>query len=118
MTLTENKNFLQLLNQIQKDDLLKKLVQQINKDMQLVGIDYILNENSSPQNIVVNLKKVLIDLINNKFSDYVNLLYRIDIPEKQIIELQGLELNILTEKVAILILRKEWQKVWFKNKIQ
>ncbi len=114
--LSENKNVLQLLNQIQKDDLLKKLIQQINKDLQLVGVDYNLNENSTPKNVVINLKELLIDLINNKFSDYVNLLYRIDIPEKQIIELQGLELNILTEKVAILILRKEWQKVWFKNR--
>lgn len=116
--LPDNKNVLKLLDQIQKEDLLKRLIQQINKDAQLVGIDLDLNENSSPENLVLNLKILLMDLINNKFSDYVNFLYRIDVSEKQMLELQGLELNILTEKVAILILRKEWQKVWFKSKNQ
>ena len=114
--LPDNKNALKLLDQIQKEELLKHLIKQINKDAHLVGIDFDLNENSTPQNLVLNLKILLMDLINNKFSDYVNFLYRIDIPENQIIELQDLELNLLTEKVTILILRKEWQKVWFKSK--
>ncbi len=114
----KNNNILQLIGQIQKENLLIKLVQQINKDANLVGLDFYLSENSTPQNILFNLQKLLIDLINNNFSDYINLLYRVDIPEKEIIKLQGLEVNVLTEKVAILILRKEWQKVWLKSKHQ
>lgn len=116
--LSKKDNILQLIDQVQKENLLIKLVQQINKDANLVGIDFYLSENSTPQNIVLNLQKLLIDLINKNFSDYVNLLYRIDISEKEIVKLQGLEANVLTEKVAILILRKEWQKVWFKSKHQ
>ncbi len=114
--LSKQDPILQLINQIQKEDLLIKLILQINKDANLVGLDFSLSEKSTPQNIVFNLHKLLIDLINNNFSDYVNLLYRIDIPEKELIRLQSLEIEILTEKVAILILRKEWQKVWFKSK--
>ena len=116
--LPKNNNILQLIDQVQKKNLLIKLVQQINKDANLVGLDFYLSENSTPQNILCNLQKLLINLINNNFSDYVNLLYRIDISEKEIVKLQGLEANVLTEKVAILILRKEWQKVWFKSKYQ
>ncbi|NOQ91977.1 MAG: hypothetical protein GQ552_04585 [Flavobacteriaceae bacterium] len=116
--LPKNNNILQLIGQIQKENLLIKLVQQINKDANLVGLDFYLSENSTPQNILFNLQKLLIDLINNNFSDYINLLYRVDIPEKEIIKLQSLEMGVLTEKVAILILRKEWQKVWLKSKHQ
>lgn len=116
--LSKKDNIIQLIDQVQKENLLIKLVQQINKDANLVGLDFYLSENSTPQNIIFNLQKLLIDLINKNFSDYVNLLYRIDISEKEIVKLQGLEIIVLTEKVAILILRKEWQKVWFKSKYQ
>ena len=116
--LLQNKNALQLLNQIQKDDLLEKLIQQINKDVQLVGIDFNLDENSTPQNIVNKLQALLIDLINYNFTAYVNLLYRINIPENQVVELQGLDMATLSKSVTIIILKKEWQKVWFKNKNQ
>ena len=116
--LSKKDNIVQLIDQVQKENLLIKLVQQINKDASLVGLDFYLNENSTPQNIVLNLQNLLIDLINKNFSDYINLLYRIDVPEKEIIKLQGLKISVLTEKVAILILRKEWQKVCFKSKYQ
>ncbi|MCK4561335.1 MAG: hypothetical protein KAT78_00350 [Flavobacteriaceae bacterium] len=116
--LPENNNIIQLIDQVQKENLLLKLVQQINKDVNLVGLNFYLSENSTPQNIILNLQKLLIDLISNNFSDYVNLLYRIDISEKEIVKIQDLEVNALTEKAAILILRKEWQKVWFKRKYQ
>ncbi len=37
--LYKNKTILQLIDQVEKEDLLKKLVQQINKDASLVGVD-------------------------------------------------------------------------------
>ncbi len=116
--LPEHQNITQLFDQIEKEDLLKNLIFQINKDAQLVGIDFDLDECSSPKNVVLELKNLIYNLIKNSFSDYINLLYRVDISEKQIAELQGLELETLIEKSAILILKKEWQKVWFKSKNQ
>ena len=114
--LFENKNVLQIIDQMEKENLLKDLVFQINKDAQLVGIDFDLDQNSSPKNIVIDLKNLLFKLISTNFSSYINFLYRIDVSEKQIRSLQGLELEKLSEKAAILILRKEWQKVWFRNR--
>jgi hypothetical protein len=116
--LPEHRNIKQLINQIEKEDLLKNLILQINKDAQLVGIDFNLDECSSPKNIVLELKNLLYNLIKNSFSDYINLLYRIDVSEKQIAEFQYFELEIVVEKSVDLILRKEWQKVWFKSKNQ
>ena len=114
--LPENKDVLILLDQIQKEDLLKKLIQQINKDAGLVGIEFNLLESSTAQNLVVDLQNLLLDLIKNDFSSYVNFLYRIDISEKKLIELQDLEINNLSKKVTLLILQKEWQKVWFRSR--
>jgi len=116
--LSKKDNILQLMDQVQKENLLIKLVQQINKDANLIGLDFYLSEKSTPQNIVLNLQKLIVDLINNNFSNYVNFLYRINIPEEEMLKLQGLKIEVLSEKVAILILRKEWQKVWFKSRIQ
>ena len=43
-------------------------------------------------------------------------LYIIDVPEEQIKSLDGSDLVELAEQVAFLVLKREWQKVWFRNK--
>jgi hypothetical protein len=116
--LSKNKDVLLLIDQIQKEKLLKNLIRQINKDAGLVGIEFDILENSTAQNVVTGLQNLLVDLIRNNFSAYSNFLYRIDVSEDQILELQDLEINILSEKVTILILQKECQKVYFKNRNQ
>ena len=55
-------------------------------------------------------------LIQYKFAEYLNLLYIIDVPEEQIKKLDGSDLVELSEQVAFLVLKREWQKVWFRNK--
>lgn len=54
-------------------------------------------------------------MIQYKFAEYLNLLYIIDVPENEIKQLDGSDLVILAEQVAFLILKREWQKVWFRN---
>lgn len=115
MTL-DKKELILLSNQIQGEDLLKKLVQQINKDANLSGIDFNLNESFTLISIANELNELITDLIKNDFGSYLNFLYRIDISETDLINIQEIELTDLSKKVTILILKKEWQKVWFKNK--
>jgi hypothetical protein len=55
-------------------------------------------------------------LIQYKFAEYLNLLYIIDVPEDQIKKLHGSDLVELSEQVTFLVLKREWQKVWFRNK--
>jgi hypothetical protein len=55
-------------------------------------------------------------LIQYKFAEYLNLLYIIDVPEEQIKKLDGSDLVELSEQVTFLVLKREWQKVWFRNK--
>lgn len=106
----------QLLEQAEKESLYLKLVEQINKDFNLAneGIDF--PKSISPEELKIQLHEKIYRMIQYKFAEYLNLLYIIDVSEDQIKKLDGSDLIILSEEVAFLILKREWQKVWFRNK--
>lgn len=105
-----------LLSEAEKENLYLKLIEQINKDFNLAneGIDF--PKSISPNELKTQLHEKIYRLIQYKFAEYLNLLYIIDVPEDQIKKLDGSDIGILSEQVTYLILRREWQKVWFKNK--
>jgi len=99
-----------------QQDLYTRLVHQLNKDFHLANIDIDLHEAILPTSLKIILQDALYQLIQKKFTDYLNLLYIIDVPESQIKALDGEDLLALAEAVSFLILKREWQKVWFRNK--
>ncbi|MBC7605822.1 MAG: hypothetical protein H7199_02535 [Burkholderiales bacterium] len=117
MQFTTPKSSDSLLSEAERENLYLKLIVQINKDFNLAneGIDFPLS--TSPQNIKVQLHEKIYRLIQFKFAAYLNLLYIIDVSEEQIKKLDGSDLVNLSEEVAFLILKREWQKVWFRNKL-
>jgi hypothetical protein len=64
----------------------------------------------------VQLHEKIYRLIQYKFAEYLNLLYIIDVPEETVKQLDGSDLVELSEQVAFLILKREWMKVWFRNR--
>jgi len=115
MNLITPKNIDSLLNEAEKESLYLKLVEQINKDFNLAneGIDFPMS--ISPEELKIQLHEKIYRLIQYKFAEYLNLLYIIDVSEEQIKKLDGSDLVTLSENVAFLILKREWQKVWFRN---
>lgn len=105
-----------LLNEAEKEALYIKLIEQINKDFNLAneGIDFPLSV--SPKELKIQLHEKIYRLIQYKFAEYLNLLYVIDVSEEEIKKLDGTDLIQLSEQVSFLILKREWQKVWFRNK--
>lgn len=105
-----------LLEEAEKEALYLKLIEQINKDFNLAneGIDFPMS--ISPEELKIQLHEKIYRLIQYKFAEYLNLLYIIDVSEDQIKKLDGSDLVTLAENVAFLILKREWQKVWFRNK--
>lgn len=105
-----------LFQEAQKEALYLKLIEQINKDFNLAneGIDFPMS--ISPAELKIQLHEKIFRLIQYKFAEYLNLLYIIDVSEDQIKKLDGSDVVILSEEVAFLILKREWQKVWFRNK--
>ncbi|CAM3575569.1 hypothetical protein [Flavobacterium chungbukense] len=104
-----------LLAQAQTETLYLNLIEQINKDFNLAneGIDFPLS--ISPEELKIQLHEKIYRMIQYKFAEYLNLLYIIDVPENDIKKLDGSDLVILAEQVAFLVLKREWQKVWFRN---
>lgn len=105
-----------LLSEAQKEELYTKLVEQINKDFTLANESIDFQVSVSPIDLKLQLHEKIYRLIQHKFAEYLNLLYIVDVPEDQVKKLDGSDLVELSEQVAFLILKREWQKVWFRNK--
>src|SRR5690606_22008149 len=96
-------------------NLYQKLVQQLNKDLLYANINLQFEDDVLPSSLKLLLHETIYKLIQEKFTDYLNLLYIIDVSEKQIKQLDGSDILQLSENVAFLILKREWQKVWLRN---
>ena len=99
-------------------NLYKNLIFQLNKDFKLANIDLDFHEDILPTSLKLLLHETTFNLIQEKFADYLNLLFIIDVSEKQIRDLDGSDTLKLSEDVAFLILRREWQKVFLRNKFK
>ena len=108
--------FEELITEANQLDLYKKLVLQLNKDFLLANIDLDFHEEVLPTSLKLLLHETVYKLIQENFSEYLNLLYIIDVSEKQVKALDGSDTLKLSEEVSFLILKREWQKVWFRNK--
>lgn len=97
-------------------DLYKKLIKQLNKDFLYANIDLEFDEEILPLSLKLILHETVYKLIQEKFADYLNLLYIIDVSEKKVKQLDGSDILKLSEDVTFLMLQREWQKVWFKHK--
>lgn len=105
-----------LLTEAAGENLYLKLIEQLNKDFNLANEAIDLALSSTPEELKMQLHEKIYRLIQYKFAEYLNLLYIIDVSEEEIKKLDGSDLVILAEQVAFLILKREWQKVWFRNK--
>ncbi len=105
-----------LLSEAESENLYLKLIAQLNKDFNLANEAVDFPMSTTPHELKVQLHEKIYRLIQYKFAEYLNLLYIIDVPEDQIKKLDGSDLVALSEQVAFLILKREWQKVWFRNK--
>ena len=108
--------FENLISEAESLELYSKLIQQINKDFLLSNIDLDFEDNILPSSLKYLVHEIVFKLIQEKFADYLNLLYIIDVSEHKIKQLDGSDILKLSEKVTFLILQREWQKVWFRNR--
>ena len=109
-------NFDELITQANKENLYNKLVKQLNKDFLLANIDLDFDEDILPTSLKFLLHETIFKLIQEKFAEYLNLLYIIDVPEHKIKQLDGSDIVLLSEQVTFLVLLREWQKVWHRHK--
>lgn len=109
-------NFEDLIVEANKLKLYKKLIVQLNKDLLFANVDLELNEDTLPTSLKLVLQDTVFHLIQHKFSDYLNLLYQVDVSENKVRLLETEDVVKLSEDITFLILQREWQKVWYKSK--
>ncbi len=107
--------FTHLIQEAENNKLYKKLIHQLNKDFLYANIDLQFNDDVLPSSLKLLLHETVYKLIQEKFADYLNLLYIIDVSESKVKQLNGDDILKLSEEVTFLILQREWQKVWFKH---
>lgn len=110
------KTFEELVETASQLDLYSKLVIQLNKDLALANIDLEFASDILPTSLKLFLHEKVYQLIQEKFMDYLNLLYIIDVSEEKIKQMDGNDVVELSENVTFLILKREWQKVYYRNR--
>jgi len=107
---------LQSLLRLEQMEMLKKLIIQLNKDLALSGIETQFNTNWSPEMLIGNLNKAIAGLMEKNFQNFQNFLYRVDISEKKLGTIRTNDFQETVNTISLMILKKEWQKVWFRNR--
>ncbi len=105
-----------LLSEAEKENLYPKLIEQINKDFNFANEAIDFPKSTSPEELKIQLHEKVFRLIQYKYAELLNLLYIIDVPEENVKQLDGSDTVELAEQISFLILKREWMKVWFRNK--
>jgi len=111
----EHKTSLELLQYAASIALYEKLVIQLKKDFALANISLDLPDEITPIALKTVLKEKIYFLLLERFPDYLNLLYIIDVPEKAFSSIKSTNVVEVAEGVSFLVLKREWQKVWLKQ---
>lgn len=93
------------------------LVKQLNKDFGLANLSYEFPLDCSPEDLKIGLAQVLQKLLQSDYDGYLNFVYRVDIPEKDLLGLQNESLEELSEQLTYIFLRRIYKKVWFRSRL-
>ena len=108
---------LELLQKIEVENLYLNLIQQLNKDFQLANLDACFEQQINPVQLKEALSEILLKLVTNQYDDYLNFLYRVDVSEKELLAIKSNNIHALIDQITFLVLKREYQKVWFKSRL-
>ncbi|AWX45053.1 hypothetical protein HME9304_02061 [Flagellimonas maritima] len=109
-------NSLEVLELAEKELLYEKLVLQIKKDFDRANTKLNFPSNILPSDLVKILHEKIYFLLLEKFQECLNLLYMVDVSERDIKKIKSSDAVDVSAEVCFLLLKREWQKVWFKYK--
>jgi len=107
---------LELLEAAASEKLFKKLVLQLSKDFEMANVAINNLTGLNHKQLIESLREKIYRLILEDFSDYLNLLYVIDVPEKAFKDLELTDAVEVADQVGYLILKRELLKVRLKDK--
>lgn len=98
-----------------KEQLYVELVKQLNKDFELSNIRTVFLETTAPEFLIVQLEKSIEQLILEDFDSFLNFLYRVDLSEKKVKAIIAEYPGKYVKEITFLVVKREWQKVWFRS---
>lgn len=108
-------NISALLQYAEDQYLYRDLVRQLRKDFDLANIDIDFHDDIPPGELKTLLHEKVYCLIMEKFAEYLNLLYIVDVPEQRVRAIETDDVVGISAHASFEILRREWQKVWFRK---
>ncbi len=105
----------ELEKQVQQENLLEALIIQTNKDFQLANHPLDLSLQATPEQIIQAIHQKVYDLLQYQFSEYLNLLYIVDVSEAQVKSITVNDLVEISEEVSFLLIKRIWQKVYLRK---
>ncbi len=110
------KSIEEVLEQAIKENLYANLVAQIQKDFSLANITFNIPEDVESNELIKLLQEKLYVLNLERFNEYLNLLYVVDVPEKLFKGIKVTDVVEVSSQVNFLIIQREFQKVRLKAK--
>ena len=109
-------NISALLQYAEDQQLYHDLVRQLRKDFILANVSVDFQDEISPRELKALVHEKVYCLLMEKFTEYLNLLYIIDVPEQKVKAIETDDVVEISAQVSFEILKREWQKVWFRKK--
>lgn len=100
---------------VQQQNLLEALILQTNKDFQLANHPLDISLEAAPEEIIRLVHQKVYDLLQFQFTEYLNLLYIVDVKESKIKAIIANDLLEISEQVTFLLLQRIWQKVYLRK---
>lgn len=107
---------MELLEIVRQEGLYPRLLQQIKKDFGMANVPINIPMDISPEELKRAIHEKIYYLIVEKFQEYLNLLYVVDISEREVKKIAPSDVVDVSAEVSLLLLKREWQKVWYKAK--
>ncbi len=106
-----------LLLEVDNTNLYPQLLQQLQKDIDRAAVNYSIDMQVGPRDLIEAICELLEKLLQDSFNEYLNLLYAVDISETKLRGFTSEKIEDIARYATYLIIKREWQKVWFRNSI-
>lgn len=104
-----------LNSEIEKQEILKDIMLQLNKDLALSNVGFEFDLNSNFEDFWIDLVAVVRELLNKQYEKYLHFIYRIDIDERDLLKLDISPFEEVEAFVAYQIIRRIYKKVYFRK---
>ena len=104
-----------LEDKLSNERLFELMVQQLNKDFQLAVDSSIEFTSTTPSELVEEVYARLVKITSTSVSKFSSLLYRVDVSEVEVDAIKGVSFEEYLQQLTFLILKRIFQKVYFRN---